>query len=97
MAPADSAEQGRGTDRRHKGRLAFRSVPICGDRSELAGPKSNRVGCIRLNRQNPHAKQRRKRQKRAAARHGIESAGEERSDDQPGVLPVRTECHGVLF
>ena len=56
-----SPQQGRGTNRQHQPQVCFQILPVSGNRGELARPESNGIGCIRLDRQNANAQQRRKR------------------------------------
>ena len=62
---------------------------IGGNGGELAGPQSHGVGGVGLNRQDPHAEDGRKEEKRSSARHGVEAAAEEGGHNEPDPVPVQ--------
>ena len=92
-----AAQQPCQTHQQGRAQILAHILAVRGHRGKLAGPDGHSVRGVGLNGEYLHAQQRRKRQKRPAASHGVQHASQKCGHHEPHPVPVDgCQCAGKL-
>lgn len=83
-----SADEAGEAHEQGKVQIFFNVFAIGGDRGELAGPESHRVGGVCLNGQDFHSQHRRKGEEGAATGYSVEHPGQKGGNREPEPMPI---------